>query len=94
MKFKAIISRVQCFSTGGPWCLLKGSTRPVEWVHDLLLAVLGSTEVQKYRGTVTRYFLSTVNSNDDTLKKCTNFDAVVTFLIVLLHISVLFLNGL
>ena len=36
---------------------LKGSTRPIEKVHDLLLAVLSSTEVQKCRGTVTWYFL-------------------------------------
>ena len=45
----------QGFSDGGPrepvegvhGNLLKGSTRPVEKVHDLLLAVLSSTEVQK-----------------------------------------------
>ena len=72
---------------------LKGSTWSVEMVHDLLLAVLGSTEMQKYRGTVTRYLFSTVINNDHTFKKCTIFDTgtVVTFLTVLLHVLVLLL---
>ena len=50
--------------------LLKESTRPVEMVHDLLLAVLDSTEVQQYCSTaVTRCFFSIVISNDHTFKK-------------------------
>ena len=75
---------------------MKGSTRPVEMVHDLLLAVLSSTEVQRCCGTVTRYFVvkPTYISNVDAFKKCTIFDTVVTFLTVLLHISVFFLNKL
>ena len=87
--YKAVFSLLEVHGD-----LLKGSTRPVKMVHDLLLAVLGSTEVQKYRGTVTRYFFSTVINKNDTFKKCTIFDTVTvdTFLTVLLHYLVLFLN--
>ena len=66
-------------------------------VHDQLLAVLGSIEVQQYRGTVMQYFFSTAISNDDTFKKRTIFDTdtVVTFLtVILLHVLVLFFNQL
>ena len=104
MKYKSLIPGTtvdtvpvdQCFSTGGHGDLLKGSTRPVEMVHDLLFAELGSTEVLKYRDTATRYFFNTVISNDDAFKKCTIFDTatVVTFLTVLLHVLILFFNKL
>ena len=56
----------------------------------LLLSELGSTEVQKYRGTVTRYFFSTIIGTVDTFKKCTVFGTVVTFSTVLLAILVTF----
>ena len=57
--------------------------------NDLYTAV-GSTAVQKYRGTVTQYFLSTVIGNDDTFSKSTVFSTVDTVLTILHDISVTF----
>ena len=46
--------------------------------------------VQKYRTTVTRYIFGFINGNVDTFWKCTVFGTVVTFLTVLLDISLPF----
>ena len=58
--------------------------------YKSLQAEVGSTVVQKYRGTVTRYFFSTVIGNDDTFWKSTVFSTVDTVLTILHDISVTF----
>ena len=51
---------------------------------------VGSTAVQKYRGTATRYLFSTAIGNDDTLKKSTVFSTADIVLTILHDISVTF----